>query len=101
MATGSLLQARQELENAEGAKGVFEAQGQLQIIFGTGTVNKVYDEFIQLAGIEGGSKEDVKQAARTMIQALHVNGGGLIGESEINRDVPLANVEAFYTAWDE
>ena len=27
------------------------------------TVNKVYDEFIQLAGIEGGSKEDVKQAA--------------------------------------
>lgn len=54
---------KQELENAEGAKGVFEAQGQLQIIFGTGTVNKVYDEFIQLAGIEGGSKEDVKQAA--------------------------------------
>ena len=35
-----------------------------------------------------------------MIQALHVNGGGLIAESEINRDVPLANVEAFYTAWD-
>lgn len=54
---------KQELENTEGAKGVFEAQGQLQIIFGTGTVNKVYDEFIQLAGIEGGSKEDVKQAA--------------------------------------
>ena len=54
---------KKELENAEGAKGVFEAQGQLQIIFGTGTVNKVYDEFIQLAGIEGGSKEDVKQAA--------------------------------------
>ena len=54
---------KQELENAEGAKGVFEAQGQLQIIFGTGTVNKVYDEFIQLAGIEGGTKEDVKQAA--------------------------------------
>ena len=54
---------KQELENAEGAKGVFEAQGQLQIIFGTGTVNKVYDEFIQLAGIEGGSKEGVKQAA--------------------------------------
>ena len=54
---------KKELENAEGAKGVFEAQGQLQIIFGTGTVNKVYDEFIQLAGIEGGTKEDVKQAA--------------------------------------
>ena len=31
---------KKALENAEGAKGVFEAQGQLQIIFGTGTVNK-------------------------------------------------------------
>ncbi len=51
------------LENADGAKGVFEAQGQLQIIFGTGTVNKVYDEFIVLSGVEGGTKEDVKQAA--------------------------------------
>ena len=39
------------LENAEGAKGVFEAQGQLQIIFGTGVVNKVYDAFTQAAGI--------------------------------------------------
>ena len=34
------------LENIDGVKGVFEAQGQLQIIIGTGTVNKVYDEFI-------------------------------------------------------
>ena len=58
---------KKELENAEGAKGVFEAQGQLQIIFGTGTVNKVYDEFIKLAGIEGSSKEDVKQAAAAKV----------------------------------
>ncbi len=52
-----------DLENVDGVKGVFEASGQIQIIFGTGTVNKVYDEFIALAGITGGSKEDVKQAA--------------------------------------
>ncbi|MCR5012519.1 MAG: glucose PTS transporter subunit IIA [Lachnospiraceae bacterium] len=51
------------LEQIDGVKGVFEASGQLQIIFGTGTVNKVYDEFIALAGITGGSKDDVKQAA--------------------------------------
>ena len=31
---------KEALENIDGAKGVFEAQGQLQIIFGTGTVNK-------------------------------------------------------------
>ena len=40
---------KKELENAEGVKGVFEAQGQLQIVFGTGTVNKVYDAFLRLA----------------------------------------------------
>lgn len=51
------------LENIDGVKGVFEASGQLQIIIGTGTVNKVYDEFIKLAGIEASSKEDVKKAA--------------------------------------
>lgn len=44
------------LENIDGVKGVFEAAGQLQIIIGTGTVNKVYDEFIDLAGVEAASK---------------------------------------------
>ena len=51
------------LEEVEGVKGVFEAAGQIQIIFGTGTVNKVFDEFVRMAGIQAGSKEDVKQAA--------------------------------------
>lgn len=51
------------VENIEGVKGVFFASGQLQIIFGTGTVNKVYDEFVSIAGITAQSKEDVKQAA--------------------------------------
>ena len=51
------------LENTDGVKGVFEAAGQLQIIIGTGTVNKVYDEFIALAGVEAASKDDVKAAA--------------------------------------
>lgn len=54
---------KDNLENIEGVKGVFEASGQLQIIFGTGIVNKVYDEFINAAGISAGTKEDVKQAA--------------------------------------
>lgn len=51
------------LENIDGVKGVFEAAGQLQVIIGTGTVNKVYDEFIRLAGVEAASKDDVKKAA--------------------------------------
>lgn len=54
---------KEEIENIEGVKGVFEASGQLQVILGTGVVNKVYDEFIKLADISAASKEEVKQAA--------------------------------------
>ena len=52
-----------KLEAIDGVKGVFNASGQLQIIIGTGTVNKVYDEFIAIAGIQAATKEEVKQAA--------------------------------------
>lgn len=34
--------SKEALENVDGVKGVFEASGQLQIILGTGTVNKVF-----------------------------------------------------------
>ena len=51
---------KKELENATGVQGVFEAQGQLQIIFGTGTVNKVFDEFIALSGAAAVSKDEAK-----------------------------------------
>ncbi len=51
------------LENVDGVKGVFEASGQLQIILGTGTVNKVFDDFISIAGITASSKAEAKEAA--------------------------------------
>ena len=51
------------IENVDGVKGVFEASGQLQIILGTGTVNKVFDEFIAIAGITASSKAEAKEAA--------------------------------------
>lgn len=55
---------KKALEEVDGAKGVFQAQGQLQIIFGTGTVNKVFAEFEPLLGSGAvGSKDDVKAAA--------------------------------------
>ncbi len=54
---------KEKVEEIDGVQGVFFASGQMQIILGTGTVNKVYDEFIKIAGIEGSSKEEVKQAA--------------------------------------
>ena len=51
------------LENVDGVKGMFESNGQLQLIIGTGTVNKVYDEFLSVTGVSAASKDDVKKAA--------------------------------------
>ena len=51
------------VEDIDGVKGVFSASGQLQIILGTGTVNKVYDEFIAISGLSAATKEEVKAAA--------------------------------------
>ena len=54
---------KKALENVEGVKGMFENSGQLQLIIGTGTVNKVYDEFLDVTGMTAATKDDVKAAA--------------------------------------
>lgn len=54
---------KEYVENIEGVKGVFFAQGQMQIILGTGVVNKVYDKFIRIAGVSESSKEELKKVA--------------------------------------
>ena len=51
------------LEDTEGVKGVFQSNGQLQLIIGTGTVNKVYDEFLSISGMTAATKDEVKAAA--------------------------------------
>ncbi|MBQ6385343.1 MAG: PTS glucose transporter subunit IIA [Lachnospiraceae bacterium] len=51
------------LDNVDGVKGMFESNGQLQLIIGTGTVNKVYDEFLDITGMTAATKDDVKAAA--------------------------------------
>ncbi|MBB6054154.1 sucrose-specific PTS transporter subunit IIBC [Tolumonas osonensis] len=51
------------VEQVEGVKGCFSNAGQIQIIFGTGIVNKVYAAFIQVAGISQASEGDVKKLA--------------------------------------
>ncbi|MBR1630043.1 MAG: PTS glucose transporter subunit IIA [Lachnospiraceae bacterium] len=65
------------LDNIDGVQGMFESGGQLQLIIGTGTVNKVYDEFLAVTGASAATKEDVKAAAaaqapvwRRVIKAL-------------------------------
>lgn len=61
---------KEKVENIDGVKGVFFAQGQMQIILGTGVVNKVYDEFIQIADISESSKEELKHAAASKANPL-------------------------------
>lgn len=52
-----------KLEDIDGIKGVFSSNGQLQLIIGTGTVNKVYEKFLAVSGMNAATKEDVKAAA--------------------------------------
>lgn len=54
---------QEKIDDAVGAKGNFKASGQLQVIYGTGTVNKVYDELCKQGNISAASKADVKEAA--------------------------------------
>ncbi|MFS1663609.1 sucrose-specific PTS transporter subunit IIBC [Streptococcus sp. zg-JUN1979] len=50
------------VEKIEKVQGAFFNSGQYQIIFGTGTVNKIYDEVVAL-GLPTASKEDQKAQA--------------------------------------
>lgn len=60
---------KKALEDIEGVKGMFESNGQLQLIIGTGTVNKVYDEFLKVSGMTAATKDEVKAAAASKAPA--------------------------------
>lgn len=47
-----------------------------------------------------GTPEEIAKCAEMLKKFLQVNGGGLIGQSELNKDVPLENVEALLNVWD-
>ena len=51
------------VEDIEKVKGAFYNSGQFQIIFGTGTVNKIYEEVVGL-GVNEGSTGEMKQEAK-------------------------------------
>ncbi|MCA7001535.1 sucrose-specific PTS transporter subunit IIBC [Dickeya solani] len=56
------------IENVEGVKGCFQNAGQMQVIFGSGLVNKVYAEFIKATGI---SEASTSEAATLAAQKLN------------------------------
>lgn len=51
-----------KVENVEKVKGAFYNAGQFQVILGTGTVNRIYEEILQL-GLNDSSSSDMKHAA--------------------------------------
>lgn len=58
------------LENSDGVKGVFFNSGQLQIIYGTKTVDAVYDEFLKLTGLDGSTVAEVKKEGTEDLKPL-------------------------------
>jgi len=54
---------KNEVEDIEKVKGTFYNSGQFQIIFGTGTVNKIYEEVVGLGASEG-SASQVKEESK-------------------------------------
>ncbi|MCA6952736.1 sucrose-specific PTS transporter subunit IIBC [Pectobacterium polaris] len=64
------LADKKAIENVDGVKGCFQNAGQMQIIFGTGLVNKVYAEFIKAAGISESSKSEAASIAAKKLNPL-------------------------------
>ena len=61
---------RKKLENIEGVKGVLFNSGQLMIIFGTGTVDNVYDAFVELTGAKELSQAEAKAEGASKLGKL-------------------------------
>ena len=54
---------QKKVENIDKVKGAFFNSGQYQIIFGTGTVNQIFEE-VENLGLESSSKEELKSEAK-------------------------------------
>lgn len=64
------------IEEMDVVKGSFTQAGQFQVIIGT-TVTEFYEDFIAVSGMEGTSKEEVKQQAKSNMNWLQRLVGGL------------------------
>ena len=58
------------IDRLDGVKGCFSNAGQIQIIFGTGIVNKVFAEFSKVAGITETSKAELTDLAAQKLNPL-------------------------------
>lgn len=61
---------KKELESISLVKGSFSANGQFQVIIGTGTVNKVYKRIMELYNIKNMTSEDKKKVSEKNLNIL-------------------------------
>jgi len=67
------LADKKAIGELEGVKGCFQNAGQMQVIFGSGIVNKVHAAFIQIAGASEASKSEAAAvAARKLNSAQRI-----------------------------
>lgn len=59
-----------------------------------------WGEISRQSTLPQGTALQVQQAAHTMRKLFYQNGG-LIGQSEVNVDVSLENIQALYTSWND
>lgn len=62
---------KEKAENIEKVQGAFFNSGQYQMIFGTGTVNKIYDEVVA-QGLPTASKDEQKQKLLNKVTGSNV-----------------------------
>ena len=61
---------KEGIEAIEGVKGQFSVAGQYQIIFGSGTVNKVHEQLTKQLGIGDVSKAEVALGQQNLLQRI-------------------------------
>ncbi|AYE34261.1 PTS system trehalose-specific EIIBC component [Clostridium septicum] len=69
------LANKEKIESLKSVKGTFIQAGQFQVIIGN-SVGDFYNDFVKISGVEGTSKDDVKDAAKsnmTFMQRLMAN----------------------------
>ena len=59
-----------QIEAMDLVKGTFNNGGQFQVILGTGIVDQVYREFVQVTNIQEVSKEELKEAAGSKLNVF-------------------------------
>lgn len=78
---------KKEIEELDGVKGAFLSSGQFQIIFGTGTVNKVFANFGPLVG--AASDEETKSSAHSDVAKRKMNPFARFARTLSNIFVPI------------